>query len=61
MGRNKKYENKMKAKGFKKVTLWIPQDRESDVKQATSVMCDHENLTVGVLKDINTGRMVSMH
>ncbi|MFA0005855.1 hypothetical protein AB4422_21115 [Vibrio splendidus] len=61
MSRNKKYEDKMKSKGFKKVTLWIPQDIESDVKQAASVMCDYENLTVGVLKDVHTGRMVSMH
>ncbi|MEZ8844601.1 hypothetical protein AB6E06_23410 [Vibrio splendidus] len=61
MSRNKKYEDKMKSNGFKKVTLWIPEDRESDIKQAASVMCDHENLTVGVLKDVCTGRMVSMH
>ncbi|CAK2471815.1 DUF3018 domain-containing protein [Vibrio crassostreae] len=61
MSRNKKYEDKMKSNGFKKVTLWIPADRESDIKQAASAMCDHDNLTVGVLKDVHTGRMVSMH
>ncbi|WP_439146430.1 antitoxin MazE-like protein [Vibrio sp.] len=61
MSRNKKYEDKMRAKGFKKVTLWIPQDRESDVKQAASVMCENESLTIGVLKNIETGRLASMH
>ena len=61
MSRNKKYEEKMKSQGFKKVTMWVPADRESDLKQAASEMCEHENLTVGVLKDLNTGRMVSMH
>ncbi len=61
MNRNKKYEESMKSKGLKKVTLWIPSNRESDVKQAVSEMCEHENLTVGVLKDLSTGRMVSMH
>lgn len=61
MTRNAKYEQRMKEKGLKKVTLWVPSDRESDIKQAASVMCDFENLTVGVLKDVNTGRMVSMH
>lgn len=61
MSRNKKYEERMKSKGLKKVTLWLPSDRESDVKQAVSEMCEHENLTVGVLKDMSTGRMVSMH
>ncbi|TOM46530.1 hypothetical protein CGH76_21200 [Vibrio parahaemolyticus] len=61
MSRNKRYEQRMKDNGLKKVTLWVPADRESDIKQAASVMCDFENLTVGVLKDVRTGRMVSMH
>ncbi|WP_274015452.1 antitoxin MazE-like protein [Vibrio parahaemolyticus] len=61
MSRNTRYEQRMKERGLKKVTLWVPSDRESDIKQAASVMCDCENLTVGVLKDVNTGRMVSMH
>ncbi|MDK9775536.1 MULTISPECIES: antitoxin MazE-like protein [Vibrio] len=61
MSRNKRYEQKMKSQGFKKVTLWVPADRESDIKQAASLMCEAENLTIGVLKDIETGRMVSMH
>ncbi|PMK90848.1 antitoxin MazE-like protein [Vibrio lentus] len=61
MTRNKRYEQKMKAQGFKKVTLWIPEDRESDIKQAASVMCENENLTIGVLKNIETGRLASMH
>lgn len=61
MSRNKRYEQKMKSQGFKKVTLWVPADRESDIKQAASLRCEAENLTIGVLKDIETGRMVSMH
>ncbi|WP_440888001.1 antitoxin MazE-like protein [Vibrio sp. WZ-1] len=61
MSRNKRYEQKMKSQGFKKVTLWVPTDRESDIKQAASLMCEAENLTIGVLKDMETGRMVSMH
>ncbi|MCB5358667.1 MULTISPECIES: antitoxin MazE-like protein [Vibrio] len=61
MTRNKRYEQKMKAQGLKKVTLWIPEDRESDIKQAASVMCENENLTIGVLKNIETGRLASMH
>ncbi len=61
MTRNKRYEQKMKAQGLKKVTLWIPEDRESDIKQAASVMCENDNLTIGVLKNIETGRLASMH
>ncbi|EXJ27963.1 hypothetical protein D050_4176 [Vibrio parahaemolyticus VPCR-2009] len=51
----------MKQNGFKKITIWVPFDKESDVKQAASAMCEDESLTIGVLKNINTGRMVSMH
>ncbi|EGR1504922.1 antitoxin MazE-like protein [Vibrio parahaemolyticus] len=61
MNRNKRYEQRMKQNGFKKITIWVPSDKESDVKQAASAMCEDENLTIGVLKNINTGRMVSMH
>ncbi len=61
VSKNKRYEERMKSKGLKKVTLWVPEDRESDIKQAASAMCDNESLTVGVLKNIETGRLVSMH
>ncbi|MDE1222802.1 hypothetical protein MCT03_00195 [Vibrio aestuarianus] len=60
MSRNSEYEQRQKSKGFKKVTVWLPADRESDIKHAASMMCANDNLTVGVLKDIRTGRAVSM-
>ncbi|ELL0570776.1 hypothetical protein [Vibrio fluvialis] len=60
MTRNAKYEQRMKDKGFKKITLWIPIDRESDLKHAVSMMCENKSLTVGVLKDTVNGRMVSI-
>lgn len=34
MNRNKRYEQRMKQNGFKKITIWVPSDKESDVKQA---------------------------
>ncbi|GLO63659.1 hypothetical protein MACH09_41670 [Vibrio sp. MACH09] len=61
MTRNARYEKAMKDKGLKKITLWVPVDRESDIKQAASVMCENETYTIGVLKDIETGQAVSMH
>jgi len=61
MSRNAKYEQKMKDKGLKKVTLWIPEDRESDIKQAASMMCDNEALTINVLRNMESGKVVSMH
>lgn len=60
MSRNKDYENRMKDKGLKKVTLWIPQNKESDLKEAAQVMCLNDNLTVRVLSDVTSGRFVSM-
>ncbi|OEE69466.1 antitoxin MazE-like protein [Vibrio genomosp. F6] len=60
MSRNSKYEQKMKEHGFKKVTLWVPSDRECDIKHAVSSMCENDNLTVSVLRNLDTGRLVSM-
>ncbi|MFB9216520.1 hypothetical protein [Vibrio sinaloensis] len=60
MSRNSKYEKRQKAKGLKKVTLWLPEDKDCDIKQAAQMMCDNPNLTVNVLRNITTGRLVSM-
>jgi len=61
MSRNAKYEQRMKDAGYKKVTLWMPEDRESDIKHAISILCENENLTINVLRDSVTGRLVSMN
>ena len=61
MSRNSKYEQKMKDKGFKKVTLWVPADRECEIKQAASIMCEDEDITIGALRNMASGRIVSMH
>ncbi|RXJ74330.1 hypothetical protein CS022_04575 [Veronia nyctiphanis] len=59
--RNKRYELGQKAKGLKKVTLWVPESRESDIKLAICLMIEDENLTVNVLRNMQTGRLVSMN
>lgn len=61
MSRNAQYETRMKEKGLKKITLWVPEDREYDIKQAASLMCSNEDLTINVLKSLESGRLVSMH
>ncbi|MDV5168813.1 hypothetical protein [Photobacterium rosenbergii] len=61
MSRNSEYEQRQKDKGLKKVTLWVPADRESDVKQAVQMMTEHDNLTLNILRDVGSGRYVSMH
>jgi len=61
MSRNKQYEQRMTDKGLKKITLWVPQDKESDIKQAVSLMVEYNNLTLNSLRDVQSGRFVSMH
>ncbi|NAW63909.1 hypothetical protein [Photobacterium halotolerans] len=61
MSRNAEYEQRKKDGGFKKVTVWVPADRESDIKHAINELCENENLTINVLRDLVTGRLVSMN
>ncbi|WCP70102.1 hypothetical protein LYZ37_23160 (plasmid) [Vibrio tubiashii] len=60
MSRNSEYEQRQKDKGLKKITLWVPEDRDCEVKQAAQMMCDNEDLTINVLRSIATGKLVSM-
>ncbi|MDC5857400.1 hypothetical protein [Vibrio europaeus] len=60
MSRNAEYEQRQKDKGLKKITLWVPEDRDCEVKQAAQMMCDNEDLTINVLRSIATGKLVSM-
>ncbi|WP_425665740.1 hypothetical protein ACPUEJ_07475 [Vibrio tubiashii] len=60
MSRNSAYEQRQKDKGLKKITLWVPEDRDCEVKQAAQMMCDNEDLTINVLRSIATGKLVSM-
>ncbi|MDC5706396.1 hypothetical protein OPW36_21000 [Vibrio europaeus] len=52
MSRNSEYEQRQKDKGLKKITLWVPEDRDCEVKQAAQMMCDNEDLTINVLRSI---------
>ncbi|MDC5813101.1 hypothetical protein OPW07_25625 [Vibrio europaeus] len=60
MSRNSEYEQRQKDKGLKKITLWVPEDKDCEVKQAAQMMCDNEDLTINVLRSIATGKLVSM-
>ncbi len=60
MTRNAKYEQRQRDKGLKKVTLWLPVDRDDEIKQAAQMMCDNSDLTLTLLRSISTGRLVSM-
>jgi len=57
MSRNSIYENKMKSKGLKKITLWIPEDAADDLKLMASVCCDNKDYIPSTVRSIKTGRM----
>lgn len=60
MSRNKKYEAAQKAKGLKKVTVWIPVNRESEFKLLAEKCCEHRHLSFNTLRDIESGKFVSL-
>ncbi|MEX0336421.1 hypothetical protein [Vibrio tubiashii] len=60
MSRNSEYEQRQKDKGLKKITLWVPEDKDCELKQAAQMMCDNQDLTINVLRSIATGKLVSM-
>ncbi|WP_064604208.1 hypothetical protein [Photobacterium sp. J15] len=61
MSRNAEYEARMKAKGLKKVTVWMPEDREADIRQAINMLVENDHLTLNSLRDVVSGKYVSMH
>lgn len=58
--RNREYENRMKEMGFKKVTLWIPDSMDSDFLEVAEICRHNPNLSLSMLRDTSTGRMVSI-
>ena len=57
MTRNQKYERKQKAKGLKKVTLWIPDDSEVEIKQMIEFLIDNPDHIPFMARSVITGRM----
>ncbi|EGR4675183.1 hypothetical protein C4G56_RS22430 [Vibrio parahaemolyticus] len=60
MSRNAKYEANQKEKGLKKVTIWIPENRESEFKLLAQACCDFRHLSFNTLRDTVTGQYVSL-
>jgi hypothetical protein len=57
MSRNKVYEDKMKLKGLKKITVWIPENSADDLRLMASVCCDDKDLVPSTVRSVKTGRM----
>ncbi len=60
MSRNTKYEATQKAKGLKKVTLWLPSEREPEFKALALACCTHRHLSFNTLRDTQSGKYVSL-
>ncbi|MCF6455519.1 hypothetical protein [Pseudoalteromonas sp. MMG024] len=56
MNRNKRYEEKMKQKGLKKVTLWLPVNAEIEFKQMAEFCIENPYHVPYMAKSIKTGR-----
>lgn len=57
MTRNQKYEQKQKGKGLKKVTLWIPDNSEIEIKQMVEFLIGNPDHIPFMACSITTGRM----
>jgi len=55
--RNSTYEQKMRDKGLKKITLWIPDECADDLKLMASLCCDNKDLIPSTVRSLTTGRM----
>ena len=55
--RNATYEQKMRDKGLKKLTLWIPEECAADLKLMASLCCDNKDLIPATVRSLTTGRM----
>ncbi len=55
--RNSIYEQKKRNKGLKKITLWIPEHCEDDLKLMASICCDNQDLIPSTVRSVTTGRM----
>ncbi|MGF1747731.1 antitoxin MazE-like protein [Vibrio cionasavignyae] len=60
MSRNKRYEEKKRAQGLVKVTLWVPDSRESEFKMLAEACCRFRHLTFNTLRDTESGKYVSL-
>lgn len=59
--RNAKYEQAQRENGLVKLTVWVPSDVAPDFKQAAAACVSHRDYTISQLRNIRTGRFMSIH
>ena len=55
--RNAMYEQNMRNKGLKKITLWIPDGSADDLKLMAAICCENRDLIPSMLRSLKTGKM----
>jgi hypothetical protein len=51
------YEQKMRDKGLKKITLWIPEHCADDLKLMATICCEDHDLIPSIVRNSKTGRI----
>lgn len=59
MNRRKEYENRQKAAGLKKVTVWVPEGVVVDFQLQAEICRNHRSLFPHMLRDQITGQFIS--
>lgn len=57
LSRNQRYEQGRKQKGEKKLTVWIPEQAEIEVRQMCEFLCENPNHVPFMARDLVTGKM----
>jgi len=57
MSRNSEYEQRQKAKGLVKKTVWIPESASVEFSQMAEFCCQHKGHVPFMARDIKTGKM----
>lgn len=55
--RNQKYEKARKEKGQKKLTVWIPENAEIEVRQMCEFLCENPNHVPFMARCLVSGKM----
>jgi hypothetical protein len=55
--RNAIYESKMRAQGFKKVTVWVSEESEPEFKLMAKFCCENREHIPFMARSLITGKM----
>ncbi|WP_462174331.1 hypothetical protein [Pseudoalteromonas xiamenensis] len=58
--RNERYEQKQKNRGLKKVTVWIPETSEVEIKQMIEFLIEHKDHIPYMARSVKTGRLAKV-